>query len=86
MKYRYCRSYGHGNAITIEPIPSTGPKALTFRTQIWRIAVELFGEGASLNSVVTGSAGGVLFQLQDLEENKRKAKMVTKIWRERYRK
>ncbi len=84
MKYRYSRKYGHGNCISIEPIPAIGLDAMRFRIQVRQIAIELFGRGASLNGVVTEVAGGTLFQLQDLTENRRRAKKVMKVWRERH--
>lgn len=58
---------------------------MRFRVQVRAITIELFGRGASLNSVVTEVAGGILFQLRDLDENRKRAKMVMRVWRERHK-
>lgn len=85
MKYRYSKRYGHGNCISIEPIPAVGKEATQFRVQVRQIAIELFGRGASTALVVTEVAGGVLFQDIYLGKNKKRAQAVMGVWRARHK-
>lgn len=85
-QYRYFR-WGNGR-IDLRAIPDYGMSALRFYTATYRIANEMFnggGYGAALNSVCTAQYGGVIFQHRDLEENLKRARAVTKRWREEQR-
>lgn len=67
--------------ILLKPVPSAGPEAVRFTAETKRIAINLWGPGASLNSVYTGGAGPLIFQHPDADVNRHRARRVTRIWR-----
>lgn len=78
-QYRYRHDRGR---VWLEPVPQAGPAAHRFIAETKLIAMHLWGEGASLDSVFTGGTSALAFQNNDTALNLRRAHEVARRWRE----
>jgi hypothetical protein len=67
----------NSNGITIQSIPADGEKSINYLAKIQTKAVEIFGKGASLNTV--GTTYGVQLRFADYKTNLRIARLLIKI-------
>lgn len=65
------------NSVSITTNPTTGEKSANFVSRVQQKAEEIFGVGASLNTVMTNS--GVFIRYPEYETNRKIAKMLIKI-------
>lgn len=78
--YRYDRSKGHENALSLVGSPY-GKEGNQIGFELNILSRFIWGRGASVNAVYNCGGPFVLFQHQDKEMNESRAKLTTKVWR-----